>query len=135
LKPANIRSLSSNDATHTIHVLVGKDDLSLAIGKRGQNARLTSKLTGWEVDIQEDKTAEQALQSQRTQAAHSMAESLGISEEEAQTLTAGGMNSIEVILTADAEDIAGLLGSDVEKGQKILDAAKAEGQPAEPATP
>ncbi|CAN5380571.1 transcription termination factor NusA [soil metagenome] len=135
LKPANIRSLSSNEATHTIHVLVGKDDLSLAIGKRGQNARLTSKLTGWEVDIQEDKTAEQALQSQRTQAAHSMAEALGISEEEAQTLTAGGMNSIEVILMADAEDIAGLLGSDVEKGQKILDAAKAAGQPAEPAAP
>jgi len=50
-------------------------------------------------------------------------------------LTAGGMNSIEVILMADAEDIAGLLGSDVEKGQKILDAAKAAGQPAEPAAP
>lgn len=125
LKPANIRSLSLNEATHTIHVLVGRDDLSLAIGKRGQNARLTSKLTGWEVDIEEDKTAEQALESQKAQAAHSMAESLGISEEEAQILAAGGMNSIEVILTADGEDIAGLLGCDVEKGCKILEAARA----------
>jgi len=135
LKPANIRSISSTEATHTIHVLVGKDDLSLAIGKRGQNARLTSKLTGWEVDIQEDKTAEQAMESQKAQAAHSMAGALGISEEEAQKLAAGGMNSIEVILTAEAEDIAGLLGSDLEKGQKILDAAKASsGTPIETAT-
>jgi transcription termination/antitermination protein NusA len=133
LKPANIRSLSLDEATHTVHVLVGKDDLSLAIGKRGQNARLTSKLTGWDVDIEEDKTAEQVLESQKAQAAHSMAEALGISEDEAQTLAAGGMNSIEVILTADAEDIAGLLGCDVGKGQKILDAARASGQPQETA--
>jgi N utilization substance protein A len=133
LKPANIRSLSLEEATHTVHVLVGKDDLSLAIGKRGQNARLTSKLTGWDVDIEEDKTAEQVLESQKAQAAHSMAEALGISEDEAQTLAAGGMNSIEVILTADAEDIAGLLGCDIGKGQKILDAARASGQPQETA--
>jgi N utilization substance protein A len=131
LKPANIRSISLDEATHTVHVLVGKDDLSLAIGKRGQNARLTSKLTGWDVDIEEDKTAEQVLESQKAQAAHSMAEALGISEDEAQTLAAGGMNSIEVILTADADDIAGLLGCDVGKGQKILDAARASGQPQE----
>jgi transcription termination/antitermination protein NusA len=133
LKPANIRSISLDEATHTVHVLVGKDDLSLAIGKRGQNARLTSKLTGWDVDIEEDKTAEQVLESQKAQAAHSMAEALGISEDEAQTLAAGGMNSIEVILTSGAEDIAGLLGCDLDKGQKILDAARASVQPQETA--
>ena len=133
LKPANIRSISLDEATHTVHVLVGKDDLSLAIGKRGQNARLTSKLTGWDVDIEEDKTAEQVLESQKAQAAHSMAEALGISEDEAQTLAAGGMNSIEVILTAEAEDVAGLLGCDLEKGQKILDAARTSVQPQETA--
>jgi len=133
LKPANIRSISLDEASHTVRVLVARDDLSLAIGKRGQNARLTAKLTGWEVDIQEDKTAEQALESQKAQAAHSMAEALGISEEEAQTLAAGGMNSIEVILSADADDIAGLLGGDVEKGQKILDAARSTAKPPEPA--
>ena len=133
LKPANIRSISLNEATHTVRVLVGKDDLSLAIGKRGQNARLTSKLTGWDVDIEEDKTAEQVLESQKAQAAHSMAEALGISEDEAQTLAAGGMNSIEVILTSGAEDIAGLLGCELDKGQKILDAARASVQPQETA--
>jgi len=134
LKPANIRSLSLDEATHTIKVLVGKDDLSLAIGKRGQNARLTSKLTGWEVDIEEDKTAEQAMESQKNQAAHSMTEALGVTEEEAQTLAGAGMNSIEVILTAEAEDIAGVLGCDLDKGRKILEAARAStGAPTETA--
>lgn len=134
LKPANIRNISLNEATHTIQVLVGRDDLSLAIGKRGQNARLTSKLTGWDVDIQEDKTAEQVLETQKAQAAHSMAEALGLSEEEAQKLAEGGMNSIEVILMADASDIAGVLGCDAEKGEKILEAAKSAGNAAETAT-
>ncbi len=133
LKPANIRSISLDEASHTVRVLVARDDLSLAIGKRGQNARLTAKLTGWEIDIQEDKTAEQALESKKTQAAHSMAETLGLTEEEAQTLASEGMNSFEAILSADADDIAGFLGCDVEKGQKILDAARAAGQPAETA--
>jgi len=58
---------------------------------------------------------------------------LGISEAEAQTLAAGGMNSIEVILTSGADDIAGLLGCDLERGQKILDAARASVQPQETA--
>jgi N utilization substance protein A len=135
LKPANIRSISLDEKTHTVRVLVGKDDLSLAIGKRGQNARLTSKLTGWEVDIQEDKTAEQHLESQKAQAAHSMADVLGVTEEEAQTLTSSGMNSIDAVLTAEASDIAEVLGCDIERGQKILDAAKAAGQPTETAAP
>jgi len=133
LKPANIRNISLTEATHTIHVQVGKDDLSLAIGKRGQNARLTAKLTGWEIDIQEDKTAEQAMESQKTQAAQSISEPLGITDEEAQKLAAAGMTSLELILTADAQDIAGVLGCDAEQGQKILDAAKTATQPAESA--
>ena len=135
LKPATIRNISLDEPEHTIRVLVGKDDLSLAIGKRGQNARLTSKLTGWDVDIQEDKTAEQALESQKAQAAHSMTEALAISEEEAQKLAAAGMNSLEALLTADAGDISGVLGCDLEKGQKILEAARVAAQPEETAAP
>ncbi len=133
LKPANIRSISLNEATHSIKILVARDDLSLAIGKRGQNARLTAKLTGWDVDIEEDKTAEQHMESQKAQAAHSIAEILGVSEAEAQSLAAAGMTSIEALLTADATDIASVLGCDDEKGQKILDAARASQPHAEPA--
>lgn len=124
LKPANIRDIFKLEEGHTIRVLVGRDDLSLAIGKRGQNARLTAKLTGWEIEIQEDKTAEEAIETQKSEAAQSIAATLDLTEEEAAALAAGGMISIEAIVTAEAEDIAGLLNCDLEKGAKILMAAK-----------
>ena len=125
LKPANIRSITANEATKTIHVLVPRDDLSVAIGRRGQNARLTSKMCGWDVDIQEDLRDQQAMQTKTAEAAQSLAGVLGITEEQAQKLTESGMNSIEVVLTAAAEDIAGVLGCDAETGQRILEAAQA----------
>ncbi len=125
LKPANICSITADESKKTIRVLVKKDDLSLAIGRRGQNARLTAKLTGWEVDIQEDKTAEQVMESRKAEAAHSLSDQLSITDEQAQLLAQGGMNSIEVILLAGAEDIAEVLGSDLEVGQRILESARA----------
>jgi hypothetical protein len=82
-------------------------------------------MCGWEVDIQEDKREEKALKHKTDEAAHSLATILGISEDEALKLTAGGMNSIEVIQLAGAEDIADALGSDIETGQRILAAAQA----------
>lgn len=125
LKPAVIKSLSLDEATHSIQVIVDKDDLSLAIGRRGQNARLTAKLTGWEVDIKEDKSAEEAMESRKAEAALSLTEALSVTDEEAQTLADGGMNSIEAIVTAEAEDIAEVLGCDAERAEKILKAAQA----------
>ncbi|HEY5793023.1 MAG TPA: transcription termination factor NusA [Chthoniobacterales bacterium] len=124
LKPARIRSIYLDEKTKTIRIAVDKEDLSVAIGKRGQNARLSAKLTGWEIDIQEDKSAEQALAAQKAQAANSLSEALGISDEEAGVLAAGGMNSVEVIAMCEASDIAGVLGVDTERAEKILEAAR-----------
>jgi transcription termination/antitermination protein NusA len=124
LKPAKIRSISADASSKTIQVLVDKEDLSIAIGRKGQNARLTSKMCGWDVDIQEDKREELAIQTKTEEAAHSIAGDLGISEEEAQKLAAEGMNSIEVILLAGPDDIAEALGADIETGKRILEAAQ-----------
>ena len=57
LKPARISKLEINESTHTVKVIVDPDQLSLAIGKKGQNARLTAKLTNWKVDITKDESA------------------------------------------------------------------------------
>src|SRR5215469_8748251 len=51
LEPAKIKTIEVNEAKKTLNILVAEDQLSLAIGKRGQNARVTARLTGWEVDI------------------------------------------------------------------------------------
>ena len=124
LKPARIRAIEVDEASHTLHVSIDKEDLALAIGKRGQNARLTSRLTGWEIDIQEDRSAAEAFEQQMGGAASQLAKSLGISDEEAKSLASGGMNSIDVIITAEATDIDGVLGCGLEKAEAILTAAK-----------
>jgi transcription termination/antitermination protein NusA len=124
LRPAVIKSLVKDEAKKAFHITVAKDDLSLAIGKRGQNARLTAKLTGWDIDIQQDKSKEEALETQKAQAAHSLAESLHLSEEDAARLAAGGMNSVEVVAMSEAEDIAGILNVDVDRAAQILQIAR-----------
>ena len=107
-----------------LRIAVDKEDLALAIGKRGQNARLTSRLTGWEIDIKEDRSAAEAFEQQLGGAVHQLADALGISEEEAKTLAAGGMNSVDVVVTAEASDIDGVLSCGPEKAESILAAAK-----------
>jgi N utilization substance protein A len=55
LNPADILDMTMDEASHSILVVVPHDQLSLAIGKRGQNARLASRLTGWNIDIRSDQ--------------------------------------------------------------------------------
>lgn len=124
LRPAIIKNIVVDESKKAFHITVARDDLSLAIGKRGQNARLTSKLTGWDIDIQQDKSKEEALESQKAQAAHSLAEFLHLSEEDATRLAAAGMNSVEVVAISEAEDIAGILNGDIEQATQILETAK-----------
>ena len=55
LAPAKLKQVDVDEETQTVTVVVEPDQLSLAIGKRGQNAQLTSKLTGWRVEVQKDE--------------------------------------------------------------------------------
>ncbi len=124
LKPAKIHSLTLDPVAKKISVTVGKEELSQAIGRRGQNARLTAKLTGWDIDINEDKSKEEAFESQKAQAALSLADLLGITSDQADKLTKSGMNAIDVIVLCGADDIAGVLECDLETAERILEAAK-----------
>ena len=60
LAPAKLKSFIIDEATRRARIMVSEDQLSLAIGKRGQNARLTSKLTGWQVDIEHEQVVTMA---------------------------------------------------------------------------
>ncbi len=124
LKPTRIKNVEVDQAEHVLRLFVDKEDLALAIGKRGQNARLTSRLTGWDLDIQEDRTAAQVFQQQMAGAAHQLASALGVTEAEAKVLADGGMNSLEVVVTVDPSDIADLLGCSIERAEEILKTAK-----------
>jgi transcription termination/antitermination protein NusA len=126
LKPAKIKSLHLDDNRHAILVTVDEEQLSLAIGRRGQNARLTDRLTGWKINISKDESANEAFKQKIEQAISTLAQTLKIDEETARSLASAGVNSIEGILEVQPEDIADILGIDIEAARKIHDAARAE---------
>ncbi len=124
LKPARLKHVTLNEAKKTVEVRVDNDQLSLAIGKRGQNARLTARLTGWEINIEEDTSAKEAFNASLSGAAKQLIDSLGITEEVAQKLVAVGMNAVEVIADVSAQDVVDATGLDLAIAEEIVNKAK-----------
>jgi N utilization substance protein A len=98
---------------------VDEDQLSLAIGKKGQNARLTSRLTGWEINIDKDTSATTAVEQKVAQAAQSLIGALPITQEQAVTLVKAGFTNLEGLKDADVSDFVDILGVDEAKAQEI----------------
>ena len=131
LKPAKIKSVTLDPVKKAVQLRVDEDQLSLAIGKRGQNARLTSRLVGWEINIEKDETAKEAFAQSVTKAAAALAAALKVDEAIARKLITAGMNSAEVIVGAEPQDIADATGVDLEQAQAIYNAAQSEYQKGE----
>src|SRR5882757_1039020 len=125
LEPAKIRSIEMDEAKKRVHVLVAEDQLSLAIGKRGQNARLTARLTGWEVDIDAEQVVVKGFDEKVAEAVELIASIPGITREQADALVHAGLTRIEDLLSAEASDISDIpqIG---ENAAAILEAARAE---------
>ena len=125
LAPARLESITIDELSpRTLKVVVAPDQLSLAIGKHGQNVRLTSKLTGWRVDIQ--KSGEPvSFESQREGAIEELAEVLDISEEVATTLVSNGFLTTEGIMEADIPYLQQVTGLDEQTVRGIWAAAQA----------
>jgi N utilization substance protein A len=120
LKPAELRSIVTDEENHVIHVTVDETDLSKAIGRKGQNARLSSRLMGWDVQVRRDESKEEQFQEKIGGAAHNLGEQLGISDELAHKLTlAGGFNP-ELVIDMPADYIATALEITEEAAEAIL---------------
>src|SRR5258708_35633243 len=123
LKPAKIKSISIDEDRHAVQVTVEEDQLSLAIGRRGQNARLTSRLTGWEINISKDESVTHAFEQKFAQAISTLAKGLNIAEEIARLLASAGVNSIDGIVDTDPKNIAGILQGDIDRARHLYEAA------------
>src|SRR6267154_1205602 len=125
LAPAKLKAFEIDEANKRVRIIVSEDQLSLAIGKRGQNARLTSKLTGWQVDIQAEVVVTKGFEEKVAEAVESLAAIPGISREQADVLVHHGLTRLEDLLQADISDLAGIpqIG---DQAVAILDAARAE---------
>jgi len=124
LKPAKIKSITLDDAKKSVLIKVDEDQLSLAIGKRGQNARLTSRLSGWDINIEKDESAAQQFEARVNQAAKALAASLQVDEASATALVRGGLANLDTIVEVDPQDIADTLGIELEKATEIHNAAR-----------
>ena len=125
LQPAKLKSFEVDEVTKRVKVIVSSDQLSLAIGKRGQNARLTAKLTGWQVDIEQEVVVTKGFEEKVAEAVGQLAAIPGISAEQADVLVHHGLARLEDLLQVDESDLAGIpeLG---DQSAAILAAARAE---------
>ena len=125
LEPAKIRSIELDEQRKRVHVLVAEDQLSLAIGKRGQNARLTARLTGWEVDIDAEHIVTKGFDEKVAEAVDQIAAIPGITREQADALVHAGVLRLEDLAQAEPGDIADIpqVG---DNAAAILEAVRAE---------
>ncbi len=129
LAPAIISKVIIDQANRSMEVIVPDDQLSLAIGKRGQNVRLASKLTNWRIDVKSESRYER----QKQAGYQSLLRIPGIATDMADKLYEAGVGSIEEFLessTVDLEDLTHLPASDIEtmRGEagKLLDSGRDE---------
>jgi N utilization substance protein A len=124
LQPAEVAKVVLDEDTNKIEVVVPDDQLSLAIGRRGQNVRLASQLTGWDIDIlteQEESERRQKEFSHRTQL---FMETLDVDEVVAQLLTAEGFSTLEELVIVEASEIASIEGFDDDTANEIQNRAR-----------
>jgi N utilization substance protein A len=124
LAPAKLLRLEIDEAENVVHVIVEAEQLSLAIGKKGQNARLTAKLTGWKVDVQKDE-ADITFEEKITRATDQLATVEGIGRDHAAQLVGAGFLTLEGILAADIQDLVDVEGFDADVAEKVRAAAEA----------
>lgn len=122
LAPAKLIRISIDESKNTVHVVVDADQLSLAIGKKGQNARITAKLTGWKIDIQKDEESTN-FETKVAKAVDAMAHIEGITPKQAQQLVHAGFLTVEGILEADLSDLLTIEGFDEATAKAIQEAA------------
>jgi N utilization substance protein A len=112
LAPAEVAKVVLDDDRHRMEVVVPDQQLSLAIGRRGQNVRLASQLTGWDIDIvteQEESEHRQAEFEKRTKL---FIDALNVDEMVGQLLASEGFNSVEELAAVDGKELAGIEGFD-----------------------
>jgi len=124
LSPAQIKHIRQVDE-ETMEVVVADDQLSLAIGKKGQNARLAAKLTGWKIDIKsETQYQKEKVIRQAEERAKSLTELPGVGEKLAMDIVRHGFLSLSDIALADVESLSQVPGIGPKKAAKIIQMAK-----------
>jgi len=120
LSPAKVSKVYLNNEEKYMEIVVADDQLSLAIGKRGQNVRLASKLTGWKIDIKSESKMEKLSE----EVVGRLTVLPGVGEIIARVLYDEGFYTIEDVAESDGEELGRITGIGEKKGEKIVEAAR-----------
>jgi len=120
LSPAEVTRVLVDEENHTMQIVVPDDQLSLAIGRRGQNVRLAAQLSGWKIDI----TSETKVAEEREVAWASLSRIEGISDFVVQTLYNHGFRKAADVVEADEEYLASLPGFSADAAPRVKQSAK-----------
>lgn len=119
LAPAEISKVIIDEENRAMEVIVHDDFLSVAIGKKGQNVRLASKLTGWHLDVK----SEEKYSTQVKKVLDSLMSLDGISPAAATKLFENGYSSVDDLAIASVEQLTSLLETDDDTAQRIIETA------------
>ncbi|MEM1139139.1 MAG: transcription termination factor NusA [Pseudomonadota bacterium] len=119
LAPAEVAKVVLDEEAERIEVVVPDDQLSLAIGRRGQNVRLASQLTGWDIDILTEQEESERRQEEFRVRTEMFMTRLDVDEVIAQLLTSEGFTMIDEIAFVPAEEIAEIEGFDLETAEEL----------------
>jgi N utilization substance protein A len=124
LQPAEVAKVVLDEDAERIEVVVPDDQLSLAIGRRGQNVRLASQLTGWDIDILTEEEESQRRQKEFVERSKLFMDALNVDEMVGQVLASEGFTSVEEVAYVDAEEIASIDGFDEGTAEEIQSRAR-----------
>ena len=124
LAPAEVTKVVLDEESNRIEVVVPESQLSLAIGRRGQNVRLASQLTGWDIDILTEQEESERRQKEFSERSNMLMEALDVDEVIAQLLVTEGFASIEEVAYVDLSEIAHIEGFDEHTANEIQTRAR-----------
>jgi N utilization substance protein A len=119
LAPAEVTKVVMDEEDERVEVVVPDEQLSLAIGRRGQNVRLASQLTGWQIDIITESQESERRQREFAERTALFQEALDVDEVIAQLLVTEGFASVEDVAYVAADEIAAIEGFDEETAEEI----------------
>ncbi len=125
LQPAEVSKVVLDEDAGRIEVVVPDDQLSLAIGRRGQNVRLASQLTGWDIDILTEQEESERRQKEFHERTQLFMQALDVDEVVAQLLATEGFATIDELAYVDVDEIAAIEGFDEETAAEIQSRARA----------
>lgn len=124
LAPAEVVKVVLDEDLERIEVVVPDDQLSLAIGRRGQNVRLASQLTGWEIDILTEQQESEQRQKEFTERTEKFMNALDVDEFIAQLLASEGFTSVNEVAFVDPTEISSIEGFDEDTAEEIQTRAR-----------